>query len=131
MILNSYQLFQMFKVYLATKDHGPYQPCFLKSDQLTWGLICSPELLASGELLASWFQKIFKCLYYEFMGANDIQGEANLNPRGMVDRIYIEDNLTLVHTKYINCGPHGFRRFFKKLFHVISLGDHKALLLYI
>ena len=37
--------------------------------------------------------------YYESMGANDIQGVANLNPRGMVDRIYVENHLTLVHTK--------------------------------
>ena len=42
------------------------------------------------------------------MGANDPWGVANLDPRGMVGRIYVGDHLTLLHTKYISSGPHGF-----------------------
>ena len=32
------------------------------------------------------------------MGANDPQGAANLDPKGMVGRIYVEDHLTSLHT---------------------------------
>ena len=40
---------------------------------------------------------------------------ANLDPRGMVGRIYEGDHLTLLNTKYLSSGPHGFREeeFFK------------------
>ena len=31
------------------------------------------------------------------MGANDPRGVANLDPRGMVGRIYVGDLLTLLH----------------------------------
>ena len=34
---------------------------------------------------------------------------ANSHPRGMVGRIYVGDHLKLLHTKYLSCGPHGFR----------------------
>ena len=27
----------------------------------------------------------------------------------MIGRIYVGDHLTLLHTKYISCRPHGFR----------------------
>ena len=37
------------------------------------------------------------------------RGVASLDPRGLIDRIYVGDQSTLLHTKYINCGPHGFR----------------------
>ena len=30
-------------------------------------------------------------------------------PRGLIGRIYVRDYYTLLHTKYISCGPHGFR----------------------
>ena len=43
------------------------------------------------------------------MGANDPQGVVNLDPRGLIGKIYVGDHLTLLHTKYISCGPHGFR----------------------
>ena len=36
-------------------------------------------------------------------------GVANLDSRGMVGRIYVGDHQTLLHTKYISCGSHGFR----------------------
>ena len=49
------------------------------------------------------------------MGANDPRGMASLDPRGLIGRIYVGDHLTLLHIKYIRCGPHGFREedFFK------------------
>ena len=43
------------------------------------------------------------------MGANDPRGMASLDPRGLIGRIYVGVHLTLLHTKYISCGPHGFR----------------------
>ena len=51
------------------------------------------------------------------MGVNDPQGMGNLDPRGMVGRIYVGDHYTLQHTKYMSCGPHGFREedFFKSM----------------
>ena len=46
--------------------------------------------------------------HYKSMGANEHQGMANLDPRGMVGRIYVGDHLTLLHTKYLSSGPHDF-----------------------
>ena len=43
------------------------------------------------------------------MGANDPRSGATFDPRGMIDRIYIEDHQTLLHTKYESSGPCGFR----------------------
>ena len=43
------------------------------------------------------------------MGAKDPLGVADLDLRGMVGRIYVGDHLTLLHTKYLNSGPYGFR----------------------
>ena len=36
-------------------------------------------------------------------------GMTNLDPRGMVGRIYKGDQLTLLNTKYLSAGPQGFR----------------------
>ena len=51
------------------------------------------------------------------MRANEPRSVANLDPRGMVGRIYVGDHLTLLHahTKYQSSGPHSFREedFFK------------------
>ena len=33
---------------------------------------------------------------------------ANLDFRGIVGIIYVEDHQTLLYTKYISCGPHGY-----------------------
>ena len=33
---------------------------------------------------------------------------ANLDPRGMVGRINFENHQTLLHTKSVSSGPHGF-----------------------
>ena len=51
------------------------------------------------------------------MGANEPRGVANLDPRGMVGRIY-GDHLTLLNTKCLSSGPHGFREedFYKFFF---------------
>ena len=43
------------------------------------------------------------------MGANEPRGVANWDPRGMVGRIYVDDHLTLLHTKYLSSRPYGFR----------------------
>ena len=36
-------------------------------------------------------------------------GVANLDPRDIIDRIYVGDHQTLLHTKYVTSGLHGFR----------------------
>ena len=43
------------------------------------------------------------------MGGNDRQGVATLDPRGLIGRIYEGDHETLLHAKYVSCGPQGFR----------------------
>ena len=43
------------------------------------------------------------------MEANDPRDVTNLDPTGMVSRIYVGDHLILQNTKYIGSGPHGFR----------------------
>ena len=51
----------------------------------------SMGLYCSLELLASWLYGIFLLIffYYESMEANDPLGETNLDPWGMVDRVYL------------------------------------------
>ena len=36
---------------------------------------------------------------------------ASLDLRGFIGRIYVGDDLTLLHTKYISCRPHVFKFF--------------------
>ena len=43
------------------------------------------------------------------MGANDPQGMASLDPRGLIGRIYVGDHYTLLYTKYMSSESHGFR----------------------
>ena len=43
------------------------------------------------------------------MGANEPRGVASSDARGMVGRIYEGEHLTLLNTKYLRSGPHGFR----------------------
>ena len=60
------------------------------------------------------------------MGVNEPQCRANLDPRGMVGRIYVDDHYTLLHTKYVCCGPCGFREedfLFFIFFSIISLWE--------
>ena len=40
---------------------------------------------------------------------DDPQGVVNLDPRGMIGRIYVEYHLTLLHTKYTSFRPCGLR----------------------
>ena len=47
--------------------------------------------------------------HYKSMGDNEHRGLANLDPRGMIGRIYVGDHLMLLHTKYLSSGPYGFR----------------------
>ena len=47
--------------------------------------------------------------HYKSMGANDPRGVASLDSRGLISRIYVRNYYTLLHTKYISSGPHGFR----------------------
>ena len=56
------------------------------------------------------------------MGANDPQGGAIFDHGGMVGRIYKEDHYTLLHTKYENSGPCGFREDFLCFSHFKSIG---------
>ena len=34
---------------------------------------------------------------------------ANLDPKGLIGRIYVGNHYKLLHTKYISSGPHGLR----------------------
>ena len=47
--------------------------------------------------------------HYKSMGTNDPRDLASLDPRGSIGRIYVWDHSTLLQTKYISCGPFGFR----------------------
>ena len=40
--------------------------------------------------------------HYKSMGVNEPRSMANLDPRGMIGRIYVGDHLTLLHTKYLH-----------------------------
>ena len=42
------------------------------------------------------------------MGDDDPRGLANLDPRGIIGRIYVGYHLLLLHTKYKSSWPHGF-----------------------
>ena len=56
-------------------------------------------------------EKIFFHYILELMtplGLKSI-GMASLDPRGLIGRIYVGDHKTLLYTKYISSGPHGFR----------------------
>ena len=45
---------------------------------------------------------------------------ANLDPRGLIGRICVGDHYTLIHIKYVNCGPHGFKE--EDFFSIKSIG---------
>ena len=42
------------------------------------------------------------------MEAKNPEVLVNLEPRGMVGMIYVEDHQILMYTKYISCGPYGY-----------------------
>ena len=50
-----------------------------------------------------------KKLKDNFSNDDDPRGVANLDPRGMIGRIYVEYHLTLLHTKYTSFRPWSFR----------------------
>ena len=59
------------------------------------------------------------------MGANDPRGTANLDPRGMVGRIYVGDHQTSLHAQSVSSGPYGFREEdFVMFFSYIALYKH-------
>ena len=60
-------------------------------------------------------EDLLSFFHYKSVGVNDPRGMANLDPRGMVGRIYVGDHYTLLYTKYMSCRTHGFREedFFK------------------
>ena len=47
--------------------------------------------------------------HYKSLGAIIHWGVASLDPRGLVGRKYVGNHLTVIYTKYISCGLHGFR----------------------
>ena len=55
------------------------------------------------------------------MGANDHQGGAISDPRGMIGRIYKEDHYALLHTKKESSGPCGFGEEDSFIFPIVSL----------
>ena len=59
------------------------------------------------------------------MGANDTWGMANLDPKGMVGRIYVGDYLSLLHTEYLSSGPSGFNEDFWSFCHYKSMGTNE------
>ena len=48
-------------------------------------------------------------LHYKSMDNNNPRGMASLDLRGLIGRTCVVDHYTLLHTKYISSGPHGFR----------------------
>ena len=59
------------------------------------------------------------------MGANDSRGTANLDPRGIVGRIYVGDHQTSLHTCFVSYAPHSFREEdFLMFFSYIALYKH-------
>ena len=64
---------------------------------------CGPHGFREENVLQYFF------FHYKSMGANESCGVANLDPRGMVGRIYVGDHKTLLHIKSVSSVPHGFR----------------------
>ena len=59
---------------------------------------------------------------------DDPRGVANLDPRGLIGRIYVDYHLSLLHTKYTSFRQCGFReeRFFKCFSHYKPMADNDA-----
>ena len=55
------------------------------------------------------------------MGAIDPWDVASLDPKGLIGSIYVGDHKTLLHTRYISCGPHGFREDFLNFFSILKV----------
>ena len=71
-------------------------------------------------------EDFLSCSHYKSMGANKPWSNANLDPRGMAGRIYVDDHFTLLHTKYLSSGSYGFREEdFLSFFHYKSMGANE------
>ena len=54
-------------------------------------------------------EDFYSCSHCKSTGANDPRSMASLDPSGLIGRFDVVDYYTLLHTKYISFGPHGFR----------------------
>ena len=73
-------------------------------------------------------EKIFGCFFHcKYIGVNVFWGGAILNPRGIIDRIYVKHQITLLHTKYTSFGYCGFKEedFFHR-FAIKPMADNDA-----
>ena len=76
------------------------------------------------KLLTSWFQRRrFFCVFLLSTGDDDPRGVVTLDPSSMIDRIYVEYQLLLLHTKYKISGPHGLRD--EDFFFIFLLYDYR------
>ena len=67
-------------------------------------------------------EKIFFIFSYCMtIGDDDTRELTNLDPRGMIGRIYVEYHLSLLHTKYTRFRPCDFREDVLMFFPIISL----------
>ena len=75
-------------------------------------LVWTPGTLLAGFIKGPLYiatHKIIRpCCFEEVFFYVHPRGGAIFDPRGMVGRIYKEDNYTLLHTKYESSGPCGF-----------------------
>ena len=62
--------------------------------------------------------------HFKSMEANDPRQRANLDPRGMVGRVYVADHQTSLHTLSVSSGLHGFKEDFLMFFSYIALYKH-------
>ena len=60
------------------------------------------------------------------MGDDDPRDVTNLDPRGIIGRIYVEYHLTLLHTKCTSFRPGGLRRRFLNVSHYKPMADNDA-----
>ena len=76
-----------------------------KGDHLT---LLNTKYLSSGRhgFREEDFLKVF------FSPDKSMRANESLDPSGMVGRIYVGEHLTLLHTKYLSFGPHGFKEEF-------------------
>ena len=71
-------------------------------------------------------EDFFLFYYRRTMGDDEPRDVANLDPRGMIGRIYVEYHLTLLHTKYTSFRPCGFEKSFNVFFHYKPMADNDA-----
>ena len=83
---------------------------FIKSTTRQWYVLNMKALglMVAGKKYFFFFFFFLSFSHYKSVVANDSQGGANLDPRGLVGWIYVEYHWTLLHTKYYSSGPRGF-----------------------